>query len=93
LADIEVRYIRPHDLRHTVITLVLNEGDLPIEKASAAAGHTRIDTTKQIYGKVIPRYNDAFVDCLSPLLPQAPVWDRSLQSDLKNTNQSDPWQH
>ena len=93
LTDIEVRYIRPHDLRHTVITLVLNEGDLPIEKASAAAGHTRIDTTKQIYGKVIPRYNDAFIDCLSPLLPQAPVWDRSLQSDLKNTNQSDPWQH
>jgi integrase len=71
LQEIGIRYIRFHDLRHTVATLALGEGNLPIEKASQALGHTRIDTTKQIYASHVPRYNDDFVEAIGCLLPEA----------------------
>jgi integrase len=73
-----VRYIRFHDLRHTAATRVLNDADVPIEKVSQALGHTRIDTTKQIYAKSVPQYNDAFVEGLSGILPAAPVTESGL---------------
>jgi len=69
LATIGTRYIRPHDIRHTVVTILLNDADMPIEKVSQAVGHTRIDTTKQIYAKHIPRYNNDAINALSAVLP------------------------
>jgi len=71
LKAIEVRYIRFHDMRHSVATLALGDANLPIEKASQALGHTRIDTTKQIYARLIPRYNDDFAVGIADLLPKA----------------------
>jgi integrase len=71
LEAIEVRYIRFHDMRHSVATLALGDANLPIEKASQALGHTRIDTTKQIYARLVPRYNDDFVAGIQDLLPKA----------------------
>ena len=53
-------------------TLALGDANLPIEKASQALGHTRIDTTKQIYARLVPRYNDDFVAGIENLLPKAP---------------------
>jgi integrase len=72
LDRIEVRYIRLHDLRHTVARMALDTGNVPIEQASQALGHTRIDTTKQIYAGYVPRYNEEFVAGLSSILPAAP---------------------
>jgi len=71
LKAIEVRYIRFHDMRHSVATLALGDANLPIEKASQALGHTRIDTTKQIYARLIPRYNDDFASGIADLLPKS----------------------
>ena len=72
LEEMKVRYIRFHDMRHSVATLALGDANLPIEKASQALGHTRIDTTKQIYARLVPRYNDDFVAGIENLLPKAP---------------------
>jgi integrase len=71
LEEMKVRYIRFHDMRHSVATLALGDANLPIEKASQALGHTRIDTTKQIYARLVPRYNDDFVAGIENLLPKA----------------------
>ena len=71
LVGIGVRYIRLHDIRHTVVRLALGEGEVPIEQVSQAVGHTRIDTTKQIYAGYVPRYNDKFVEGVSSTLPAA----------------------
>ena len=72
LASIGIRYIRLHDLRHTVARIALDTGNVPIEHASQALGHTRIDTTKQIYAGYVPRYTDEFIDGISGVLPAAP---------------------
>lgn len=72
LARTRVRYIRPHDLRHTVALLSLNDADIPIEKASQALGHTRIDTTKQIYAGNVPKYNGDFIAGIAAVLPGPP---------------------
>jgi integrase len=69
LEEIGIRYIRLHDIRHTVARMSLDTGKVPIEQASQALGHTRIDTTKQIYAGYVPRYNDEFVAGVSQLLP------------------------
>lgn len=42
--------MRFHDLRHTSITLLLNEVGVPIKEAQRRAGHTRPSTTMDIYG-------------------------------------------
>ncbi|MDO8307000.1 MAG: tyrosine-type recombinase/integrase [Actinomycetota bacterium] len=73
LAAAGLRYIRLHDIRHTVAVMALDGGRVPIEQASQAFGHTRIDTTKQIYAGVVPRYNDEFIEGLSAVLPPAPT--------------------
>jgi len=52
-----------------VARMSLDTGKVPIEQASQALGHTRIDTTKQIYAGYVPRYNDEFVAGVSQLLP------------------------
>jgi len=47
-SDNGLRYIRIHDLRHTMAHLALSKG-IRIEGVSETLGHTRIDTTKTIY--------------------------------------------
>ena len=42
--------MRFHDLRHTSITLVLNEIGAPIKEAQRRAGHASPSTTINIYG-------------------------------------------
>lgn len=46
-----MRHFRPHDLRHTTATLLLSEG-VPAKVIQERLGHTRIDTTMNIYGHV-----------------------------------------
>ena len=64
-----IRYIRLHDIRHTVAHISLNNAKTSIEQTSQALGHTRIDTTKQIYAGNIPRYNKEFIHDLGSVLP------------------------
>jgi integrase len=54
-----IRPVRLHSLRHSVARLGLEAGG-NIEEISQALGHTRIDTTKQIYAGFIPHLNDQF---------------------------------
>lgn len=68
LARIGARYIRLHDLRHTVAHIALDLG-VPIEQVSQALGHTRIDTTKQIYAGDVPMFTKNFVTVVSGALP------------------------
>lgn len=65
-----IRYIRLHDIRHSVATLSLNLG-VPIEQVSQVLGHTRIETTKNIYAQHVPRFTENFAQVLSASLPSA----------------------
>ena len=65
-----VRYIRLHDIRHSVATLSLGLG-IPIEQVSQVLGHTRIETTKSIYAKHVPKFTENFAFVLSASLPSA----------------------
>lgn len=46
-----MRHFRPHDLRHTSATMLLGEG-VQAKVIQERLGHTRIDTTMDIYGHV-----------------------------------------
>ena len=65
-----VRYIRLHDIRHSVATLSLGLG-IPIEQVSQVLGHTRIETTKSIYAQHVPKFTENFAHVLSASLPSA----------------------
>jgi integrase len=66
LKDSGIRKIRAHDLRHVVARSAL-QADGRIEDISQALGHTRIDTTKQIYAGVVQRLNDRFSESIGDL--------------------------
>ena len=70
LKQSKIRRIRPHDLRHVVARLAL-EADLRIEDISQAFGHTRIDTTKQIYAGHVQKLNDRFTQSIGDLYDDA----------------------
>ena len=70
LSTCGIRYIRLHDIRHSVATLSLNLG-VPIEQVSQVLGHTRIETTKNIYAQHVPRFTQNFAQVLSASLPSA----------------------
>jgi integrase len=47
-----LRYVRPHDLRHTVAVLGL-DAEMPVEVISRLLGHSTISVTMDIYGKSV----------------------------------------
>ncbi|NLF50091.1 MAG: site-specific integrase [Leptolinea sp.] len=53
--------MRFHDLRHTSITLILNEIGAPVKAAQQRAGHASPSTTINIYGGEITMKLDEFV--------------------------------
>ncbi len=57
-------------MRHVVAKSAL-EADTRIEDVSQALGHTRIDTTKQIYAGVVPRLNERFSQGVGDLFSTA----------------------
>ena len=82
------RYIRLHDIRHSVATLSLGLG-IPIEQVSQVLGHTRIETTKNIYAQHVPKFTENFALVLSASLPSAVESFRTLgagriSADLKS---------
>lgn len=70
LSSHKVRYIRLHDIRHSVATFSLGLG-IPIEQVSQVLGHSRIETTKNIYAQYVPRFTENFASVLSASLPSA----------------------
>ncbi len=70
LATNGVRYIRLHDIRHSVAVTALGLG-VPIEQVSQVLGHSRIETTKNIYAPFVPKYTENFSQILSAALPSA----------------------
>ena len=70
LAANKIRYIRLHDIRHSVATLSLGLG-IPIEQVSQVLGHTRIETTKNTYAQHVPKFTENFAIVLSASLPLA----------------------
>ena len=53
--------MRIHHLRHTSITMVLNELQAPIREAQHRAGHSRPSTTIDIYGGDVSSKADEIV--------------------------------
>jgi len=51
--------MRFHDLRHTSITLLLNDVGVPIKEAQRRAGHASPTTTLSIYGGEVTSKLDA----------------------------------
>jgi integrase len=45
--------IRFHDLRHTVVSLMLNHG-IPVLIVSKRIGHSKLSITMDVYGHLIP---------------------------------------
>jgi integrase len=48
----DLRYVRPHDLRHTVAVLGL-DAEIPLEEISRLLGHATLSITMDIYGKSV----------------------------------------
>jgi integrase len=55
--------VRPHDLRHTAVSLWIAAGANPKEVARRA-GHTSVRTVFDVYGHLLPDSDDALVDAL-----------------------------
>jgi integrase len=66
--------MRFHDIRHSSITLLLNEVGAPIKEAQHRAGHTRPSTTMDIYGdKVSSKLDSAMTEGLDDLITPVKV--------------------
>src|SRR5262249_22145397 len=68
LVDAGMRRIRPHDLRHTFASLLLQQGESPTY-VKEQMGHSSIQVTVDIYGHLVPGGNRAAVDKLDIELP------------------------
>jgi integrase len=69
-----LRYVRPHDLRHTVAVLGL-DAEIPIEEISRLLGHSTLSVTMDIYGKSVQSLVDRGARGISSLYRDA---DRKL---------------
>jgi len=61
-----LRYVRPHDLRHTVAVLGL-DAEIPVEVISRLLGHSTISVTMDIYGKSVQSLVDRGAEGISSL--------------------------
>lgn len=82
-----IRRIRLHDIRHVVARLALSH-DIPLEQVSQALGHTRLDTTKQIYAGSVQRLNDQFVAGMSEVMSSDRCSNRRSEDALSSRNAS-----
>ena len=82
LADNDLPNISFHDLRRTWGTLS-QEADIRIEQAQEALGHSRIETTKNVYVNPVPalaqRAFDAFDEYLDA--PRSPATRRTRNTE------------
>jgi integrase len=67
LVDADLPDIKIHELRHTFAVLCL-AGRVPLEAVSEALGHSRIETTKNIYAPHVPQLGHRAVNDLGRIL-------------------------
>jgi integrase len=79
--------MRFHDLRHTSITLLLNEVGAPVKEAQRRAGHTRPSTTMDIYGgEVTSKMDEVVAQGLDDLISPIPVDMAKSEEKAKKAN-------
>lgn len=76
-----LRYVRPHDLRHTVAVLGL-DAEIPVEEISRLLGHSTLSVTMDIYGKSVQSLVDRGARSISILFKaqEKPVFASGVQS-------------
>jgi len=62
-----LRYIRPHDLRHTFAVIALDRG-MDITGVSQVLGHSNINITKKEYAKYVHTMSVEVMNCVSDVL-------------------------
>jgi integrase len=67
LRNSNLRYVRPHDLRHTVAVLGL-DAEIPVEEISRLLGHSTLSVTMDIYGKGVQSLVDRGARGIATLL-------------------------
>jgi integrase len=72
----DLRYVRPHDLRHTVAVLGI-DAEIPIEVISRLLGHSTISVTMDIYGKSVQSLVDRGAEGISALFNENSYKSRS----------------
>ena len=68
----ELEPLRPHDLRHTAVSLWIASGANPLE-VSRRAGHTSTSFTQDRYGHLFPEADSALAERLERLVPESSV--------------------
>lgn len=79
-----LRYVRPHDLRHTVAVLGL-DAEIPIEEISRLLGHSTLSVTMDIYGKSVQSLVDRGAKGISSLFSEIAT-SRALGSNLNSSS-------
>lgn len=77
-----LRHIRIHDLRHTTAVLALTSG-IPLETVSQGLGHSRLDITKDVYAKHVPKLNEDFGNGIAAFI-MAQIADSKIQESSQS---------
>ena len=64
--EVGLRHIRIHDYRHTCATIAFNSG-VDAVSVQVGLGHSRLETTKNVYAKAIDRRGIAFGETMGAL--------------------------
>jgi integrase len=75
LKNSELRYVRFHDLRHTVAVLAL-DSEVPLEQISRLLGHSTISVTMDIYGKSVQSLVDRGAYSVAEILETKVVYQQ-----------------
>jgi integrase len=67
-----LEHLRPHDLRHTAVSLWIAAGASPKEIA-ARAGHTSVVTVLDRYGHLLPGHEEKVNDALDEMARVAAI--------------------
>ena len=83
----DIRYIRPHDIRHAFAVLALEQGQ-DLAGVSQMLGHESMDFTKRIYAKHIhalsERVSEALQEALDPDSIRRAVHDREIPTTYQD---------
>ena len=83
LEKAEVRQVRLHDLRHTYVSLLIQQGE-SLAYVRDQLGHSSIQVTADVYGHLVPSANRAAVDRLDAVpirIPDASEDEKSVGGD------------
>lgn len=79
----DLRYVRPHDLRHTVAVLGL-DAEMPLEEISRLLGHSTLSVTMDIYGKSVQSLVDRGAKGISGLFKNYETTFLAAERNVRN---------